>query len=196
MNQKNQKIKKIILQICETLLLLTIVSLGYPNEKNLLSTEVLPLLSGVINASYEKAVSEKSSFSIGAGFLKYSLPDWELSGTAIKTSYKIFPSKNALRGLYIGPTIGIISISAKHTYDEVRTTETGDTVVETKTSSANGSFFGIGGCLGYRWIWTNHVALDLYLSIGSISGEIKVGGERAPFGGTSIGYGVKIGYAW
>lgn len=177
--------------------LIGFISFGYSNEKKLLSTDVLPLLEGVVNVTYEIAQNEKSSLSFGGGVLKYSVPNWEFSGTAIEVSYKIFPSKTALKGMYYGPVAGVLSISAKYEYEDVIITENGDVTIEKKTEQASGTFLGIGGYLGYRWIWTNRVALDLYASISYISGELIVSGEKAPFGGeTTIGYGVRIGYAW
>ena len=189
----NKNIKKIII-----LLLLTLINsvpFTYCGQKNLISTDVLLLLSGMLNMDYEKAIDEKSSMSYGLGYLKWSIPDWDISAVGIEAAYYIFPSKKALKGFFVGPSAGLVFTNVKHTY-EVWTYTGSGWRVEEKTDTANGTFVGIGGEGGYRWIWENNIVLSIGAAVGYILGEVKVGGDKLPYGGLSAGLSVKIGYAW
>jgi len=172
------------------------VSSGFSAEKNVLSTNVLGLLFGAVNAHYEMALNEKTGLSFGIGYSGISTDDWKISATGIGAGYYIYPAKEALKGFFVGPTIGITMVSAEYKYKEI----TGIWpywTVEEKTDSASGTYITIGGDLGYRWIWKGGVAFGLGIGVGFTSGEIKIAGEKAPYGGTGLTrLSVDFGYAW
>lgn len=177
-------------------ILLSFISAGFSAEKNLLTTDAFSLLFGVLNASYEMLLNEKTSVSVGLGGSTISTDDWKISVIGIKGGYYIYPSKTALKGFFVGPAIGFSIVSAEYTYNEITGTWPYWKIQE-KTDKASNVLVSISGELGYRWIWESGFSLGLGIGAGFYLGSIEIAGEKAPYGGTGLTrLSVDIGYAW
>lgn len=113
-------------------------------QDQIIKTNPLGLAFGNFNAVYEKALNESSSVSVGASYL-YSFLGTDVSGFGVNGEYRFYitnQTKPAPEGFYAGPSIGFRSFSESDT-------------------DASLSVLGIGGTIGYQWIWKSNVTLEL-----------------------------------
>ncbi|MGM0568368.1 MAG: DUF3575 domain-containing protein [Elusimicrobiota bacterium] len=162
-------------------LLLVFASRGFAaQEKSALTTNVLSLLAGSVNANYEFATSRSSSLGINGHFRSISVSDWEMSVSGVGGTYSFYPAEEALSGFFIGPSVGIMGVTAEHLGQE-----------------DSGTFFTLGGHLGYRWVWSGGITLGLAIGAGYTAGEIEIAGETTPISGAGLSrLSADFGYAW
>ncbi len=163
------------------ILLLVITAAGYSSqEENILTINVLELLGGSINGTYEFTSNKSSSLGLSGSFMSMSMSDWDISSWGIGGFYNFYPAEEALSGFFFGPSIGVMGVSAEYLNEE-------DT----------GTFFNLGGHLGYRWIWDGGVSLGLAIGAGYTAGEIEIAGDTIPISGVGLTRAsVDFGYAW
>ena len=113
-------------------------------QDQIIKTNPLGLAFGNFNATYEKALNEQSSIGVGASYL-YSLLGTDVNGFGVNGEYRFYitnATKPAPEGFYAGPSIGFRTFSEKETDSGV-------------------SILGIGGTIGYQWVWDSGVTLEL-----------------------------------
>lgn len=126
-----------------TLVFLFSANLSFAQDQ-IVKTNPLGLAFGNFNAIYEKALNEKSSVSAGASYL-YRLLGTDVTGFGLNTEYRYYitnATKPAPAGFYVGPSFGFRNFSEKNVDGSI-------------------SLIGIGGTIGYQWVWDSGVSLDL-----------------------------------
>lgn len=131
----------------------------------------LGFLFGNYNLRYEKALSEKGSFQVGANFYDYKLGGYGTSGFGLDAGYRHY-FREAIRGAYVFPSIN---------YDFNKTALSD--VSETKGSFSN---LGIGATIGYQWVAGGGFVTDLGLGYGY---NIGVSADDAFAEGRDLGEG-------
>lgn len=114
------------------------------NGQSIIKTNPLGLAFGIINLTYERALSQSTSFQIKGMFFN-KLLGTEVSGVGVEGGFRYYitnSTKPAPEGFYVGPAISYSSITEKSTDVSVSTV-------------------GIGAIIGYQWIFDSRVALDL-----------------------------------
>lgn len=178
-------------KFCALGLLLSIMSsTAFSAEKNVLSSNVLGLILGSINGTYEFALDEKTGIGLSGYFFSRTFGDWKWSGVGFGGAYNIYPAKKALKGIFVGPSLSFSRLSFEYTttpwWGGVETTETSDS-----------TFITIGGNFGHRWIWEGGFTLGLALGVGYTIGEVVIGDKTAPYGGIGLSrLSFDLGYAW
>lgn len=125
------------------LMCLLTVQQSYAQDQ-IIKTNPLGLAFGNFNAVYEKALNEKSSISVGGSYL-YSFLGTDVTGFGLNSEWRYYitnTTKPAPEGFYAGPSFGFNNFSVKDEDGSV-------------------SIIGIGGTVGYQWIWDSGVSLDL-----------------------------------
>lgn len=132
--------------------------------KNIIKTNPLALAFGSFNLTYEMAFSDAMSFQVKGNFFNRLLGT-EVSGFGVDAGVRYYiTNKNnpAPEGFYVGPKFGYNS------FEEELTGEKASTI-------------GIGGLVGYQWIFDVGVTLDLgvgptYLIAGESSTNAEFSG--------------------
>jgi len=137
--------------------------------EKLLSTDIFALYKKVINISCEEALNKKVGFGLEIATLSSSECTPGTAGVGV--FYHFYPSKNALKGFFIGPNFSFVAISA------------------------TGVFSSIGGNLGYRWIWRNGFSFGIHASASFILSGIIHGIIIPPGAAITIGLSAKVGFA-
>jgi hypothetical protein len=161
------------------LFLLIVFSLTKVNsqEKNFFSLDIFALLSGVLNISYEKMLSETETTIYSFSYSENSTADEKISGIELKIGSHVFPSKKSFRGFFAGPigTLGYVSADK---------------------SELNSFYVGAGGEIGYRWLKKRGFTFGINLLISYILGEITFEKATASFVGLNYELNAKVGYVW
>ena len=141
-------------------------------QESIIKVNPIGFAFGIFNATYEKAVSENNSFTIGASYFNWS--NANASGIGGEAAYRFYFSNNndAPEGIYAAPFLGVHTISI------------GD---------SSGFGFGGGAQAGYQWIFDSGLALDLFFGYGYYAGGVD--GSTTGVGGLPK-LGVAVGYAF
>lgn len=126
--------------------------------KHVLKANPITMAFGDFNATWERIVSEKASFTLTGNFITGSF-DSDFYGIAITAGYKYYfthANKPVPAGFYVRPFAGILA---------------GD---------GEGGF-RLGGQLGYQWVWKSGFVLDLGLGPQIIAIEEGVEGPIPSF---------------
>jgi hypothetical protein len=167
---------------------------------------VIPL-TGEYKVLFEAAVSEKSSFQIGAGYIGPSVllnlddlsNDESEEGTisGIKTNgfrvqgmYRFFISRDlsAPEGFYVGPHVSYATAQLKNKADE--------------TKYVKGTKLNINGVFGYQLITSGGFTLDIFTGMGFVSRKWEITGtdwDQDTFkdkASVSVPFGFSFGYAF
>ncbi len=162
-------------------IILLVVALVFVNfakaQQSVVKVNPLGIAFGVINATYEKALSESGALEIGASYFNWS--SIGVSGLGGDVAYRFYFSKNndAPEGIYAAPLVGVNSL----TYKDDSNNETA-------------LFISLGAKAGYQWIFDSGLALDLYFGYGKY-----ISGGFDDYSGFSAGrpiLGVAVGYAF
>jgi hypothetical protein len=138
-------------------------------QDNIVKAGVTGLLLGDMNLGYERMMNENSSLNIKLGFLNptmspfisennitpraYNLVEAN-GGITASFEYRFYLSpKTGLNGFYIAPYLRYLSLNMVFD-DEI---EGYDFFVHTKNNS-----FGMGGQLGYQWIFNELIIIDFF----------------------------------
>jgi len=121
------------------LILITFIAFGMNANAQSATLKTSPgaLAFGVINACYEKVVSDNASFQI-SGSAWFGFGDADVNAFGIGAGYRMFVTKKeAPRGFYIMPRAGF--------------------------TFGDASAIGLGVDLGYQWVWDSGFVLDIGL---------------------------------
>lgn len=148
-----------------------------PAPSNIIKTNPIGLAFGNINLTYEMALSQALSFQVGGNFFTRILGT-EVSGFGINGGVRFYmtnKTKPAPEGFYVGPRVAFNSFTEKATDENVTT-------------------LGIGALIGYQWIFSSGVSLDLgagptYLFAGD-------NGSTNDFSGIVPNISFAVGYAF
>lgn len=91
-----------------------VLCLGYTSisAQSLIKANPFGLAFGVLNASYEKFVSDNTSFTVRANFYSRKLGGVRFTGFGAGGGYRFYLSDNERpKGLYVGPIANIATIS-------------------------------------------------------------------------------------
>ncbi|MEP7195221.1 MAG: DUF3575 domain-containing protein [Saprospiraceae bacterium] len=150
-------------------------------QQNVLKMNPLGFAFGIYNLTYERALGPATSFQVGGRFFT-KLFGLDVSSFGLDADFKYYithKKKPSPEGFYIGPGISF----NKTSYNEF--------------SDATATTFGIGGTVGYQWIWNSGFALDLgigpkYLTIITSSDDL----EGESISGVVPNLSFAIGYAF
>lgn len=103
---------------------------------------------GVNMLSYERAINEKSSLGLGAGYVGYSTEEVKYRHGGASLFYRYYFSQ-VLKGGYASGTAsyGLGKVENKDYYSN--------------TTEDNYGILGIGFRAGYQWVWNSGFTLDL-----------------------------------
>jgi hypothetical protein len=166
------------------LLLFLLNSKSLQAQENIVKLNPLSALIGVITPSYERVINEKSTFAVGINFFSRDLDAIKTTGFGITPEYRFYISKTkeAPRGVYVGPFVRYQNISAK-----------GDTSSGDKVSA---SVFGLGGIFGHQWVWDSGFALDLFIGPSWFFSDANDDDFSVTVSGTGVRFGVALGFAF
>jgi hypothetical protein len=159
-------------------------------QSNAIKINILSPIFRTINLSYERALSETSSFQLGVFFTGASVGDFKYSGFGITPEYRFYLSATeAPQGVYVAPFLR---------YQGVKIEE------ETTASEADFTAFGGGVVIGKQWIFKERITLDIFLGPSFNSGKVKVkSGDEDEFDNLSGGFdgfglrtGITLGVAF
>jgi hypothetical protein len=118
------------------------------NAQSYIKINPISLAFGFIGVDYEKVVSDKNSFQVGAGFISRGIGFLNYTGFSASGSYRFFISKDdAPKGLFVSPTVGVSFVSFK---ENGTLTGTGVTL-----ASSSYTALSIGGLVGYQWLFSD-----------------------------------------
>lgn len=132
------------------LLIFFFISNGYSQAddqiilRKVIKTSPISLAFGNFNVRFEQAFDTQSSFQIGLNYW-FKIFGSDVSAFGVNGEYRYFIShetKPAPAGFYVGPTALASFINEKDT-------------------DASVTIIGIGGTIGYQWIWNSRVTLDV-----------------------------------
>jgi Protein of unknown function (DUF3575) len=113
------------------------------NAQSYIKINPVSLAFGVIGVDYEKVVSDKNSFQVGANFISRGIGGFGYTGFGVSGSYRFYISKDdAPKGLFVSPTVSASFVSFK------------DNLFGSGTSSSYTSL-GFGGLVGYQWLFSD-----------------------------------------
>jgi hypothetical protein len=128
---------------------------------------------GFYNATYERKLKDKSSFTVGARFSNFDLEVDEFTSFGFNASYRIY-FKEAITGPYFAPGISFGSNSS-----------------ETTDSFSN---IRPGAVVGWQWIFGGGFMMDLNIGAGY---RLGFGDNvNADFDGVRPNFQYSIGYAF
>ncbi len=141
-------------------------------QESIVKVNPIAFAFGVFNVTYEKAISDSNSFTVGANYFNWT--GLNASGIGAEAAYRFYFSKNndAPEGMYAAPYLGGKIVNA------------GD---------SSGVAFGGGAQAGYQWVFDSGLALDLFFGYGYFSGGVS--GYTTGIGGRPK-FGVAVGYAF
>lgn len=144
----------------------------------------LGFLLGNYNLRYERTLTEKTSFQVGANFYDYELFDLQTTGFGIDAGWRYY-FKEAIEGGYVFPSIG---------YDFNSTVASA--IDDTKLNFSN---FGLGATVGYQWVSNGGFVVDLGLGYGYNVNVSKASGfeeDRDLNTGGGVRFTFALGYAF
>lgn len=166
----------------------------FSKEKNLITTDLLTLTAGVLNARYEKPFKNNSTLEFRGAILSQNIGDWKLNGFGLGAGYYFYPNKNLLKELFYGPSVNLSIVNAEYTYQTVDINTM--TLIKT-TDKASGTLISLGFEVGYKWIFKGGYTLGVGVGVGLGIGEITVAGSKLNYGSTGLSrLSLDIGYAW
>ena len=200
---KTKNMKKLakffLLVVVITMFVIPSKSFAQDGKKNVFKTNLLSPIVGSYNFFYERAIAKKASLQLGVGFVNLNIgasagsasSSTKMSGYRITPEFRFYPSSNksAPKGFFVGPYI---------TYQDLTLKVTNSAGVEGKASLTT---FGGGLILGYQWLISDIVALDLFAGGGSSSGSVTVDSNSNGFTSNSFasgnfsGGGIRFGFS-
>lgn len=151
------------------------------------SVNPIGLLVGTLGVTYERAVFDENSFTVGGDLALRGVPGnaWTILGA--HGSYRWWlASPHRLSGWFVGPAAFLYSLT--WTYDYGRT-----------QYSASGIYFGGGAEGGFQWVFKNGFLLNAGANLGYMAGSLSAASGTnvsLPFGGPYFGLLGSVGYAF
>jgi hypothetical protein len=130
-------------------------------KQNVLKLNPLSLAVGNVSLSYERILSEKTSFQIQGGYwLGGSIGTTKFSGMSITPEFRFYVSDNERpKGFYLAPFARYQSITAKAKDDA--------------NSSATLTRIGGGAAFGYQFLFGKTVTWDIFTGPQFLSNSVK-----------------------
>jgi hypothetical protein len=155
-----------IKQIYLVLILVISSSLGL-KAQGYLKLNPITLAFGYIGLDYESVVSDKNSFTVGAGFYTSGSDlTGRYTGFGVNGGYRFYITKDdAPKGLFVSPIVGVSFLSYKYP------TAFGGSGL----SNFSYTNLSIGGLVGYQWLFSDD-QFSFELGIGPSYG-IRLGGQ-------------------
>lgn len=171
------------------LLLITLLCTAFysqaQDKTGAIKTNPIGLAIGLVNLSYESALSETTSIQGTVAYASIEILETQLTGFAANVDYRMYTDQ-ALSGFYYGPLAGYTSFT-----------------VEDESNKGTLNAFNIGAKLGWNWLLgaEDNFVIDLGLGGAYSAGNVTVdeGSNDFDLGGYD-GFGpvltFAIGYAW
>ena len=151
-------------------------------QQNAVKINIFSPIFKTINVSYERALTDASSFQLGFYYTGASVSSLNYSGMGITPEYRFYLSETpAPAGFYVAPFLRYQSV--KLTIDE-------------STSEGKFSAFGGGVVIGKQWVFKQRITLDMFIGPAYNSGKVKVtNGSEDEFdlSGAFDGFGIRTG---
>lgn len=157
------------------------------NGKNVIKVEPFGALIGSYSMSYERLITEKSTFQIDANYGNINLFGLKINTLGAGVAYRYYFSKTKMapEGFFISPTISYSNLSifnAAYPTDKLSV----------------GTFEG-GLVAGYQWIFNSGLQLDLYVGPG-ITSVTKINVpvqdlDMSEYVDDLSGFGTKFGFS-
>ncbi len=151
----------------------------------------LGFLLGNYNLRYEKAISDKGSFQVGANYYDYELLDLETTGFGLDAAYRNY-FREAISGAYVSPVIGV---QFNKTTGGTWTVDENDGIVVDNSEELGFSLLNIGATLGYQWVAGGGFVTDLGLGYGYRM-ELSKDEGLGDYNGGRLMFTFAIGYAF
>lgn len=116
-------------------------------KTNAITVRPVAMLLDIFNVNYQHGVGPGNAIASFLYINSLSFGDYTLSayGIDIGYHYHLNASGPTLKGPYIGPLLSFASVSVSMDYNGLNGTET-------LTGVGNG--LGVGGVIGYQWVWS------------------------------------------
>ena len=167
------------MKIKQLLLIITLMSFGLAktDAQSYIKINPITLAIGYIGVDYEKVVSDKNSFSIGAAFFTYGGDGARATGFGVNGGYRFYLTKDdAPKGLFAGPIAGFSFLSYKY-----------GAAFGSSADNFSYSVLNIGGIIGYQWLFSDD-KFSFEIGVGPSIG-IAIG-KNENFVGSLYGSGV------
>lgn len=176
--------KKILVVLC----LVAAISSNAQNGPDKMNAFKVNIFSPIVKTGsffYERKINAKSSAQLGVGFTAYNRDGIKISGVFFTPEYRFYLSNNkeAIEGFYIGPFVRYQNLKVEDTNSN-----------PSNPDKATLSTFGGGLVIGHQWIFSNIIALDIFLGPSYNSGTVKVtSGSSVDVPASFQGFGVRAG---
>ncbi len=163
-------------------------------QENSVKANPLAVFGGTDLFSYERAVTDKSSGIVGAGFSSFKFGDFKYQTIGGKAEYRYY-FNSALEGWFAGA--GVQYQNGKVEVDSGSITFDGSS---STSDEINFNGIGVGAKGGYQWIWDSGFTLDLNLGLNyvSFSYDDSDNSTFSTLKGSGIlpALGFGLGYSW
>ena len=183
-------IKKLLPALAVTAAINTFSFTANGQVRNVLKVNILSPIFRTVNLSYEHAVSEKTSFQLGAFYSGAGIAGTRFRGFGITPEYRFYFSntKQAPAGFYAAPFVRYQNFTISDN--------------DLSTSEGTLSTFGGGLVVGHQAIFNERISLDFFLGPSYNAGAVKVSSGTAndlgtgPFSGFGLRFGLTLGLAF
>lgn len=153
-------------------------------QNQVIKANPLGLLLGFATVSYERAITEKSTFQVNGNYGSISIFGIGYTQAGAGVDYKFYglsKKQSAPRGFYVAPGIAFSNITVHFGDDKSSITS-----------------FILRGVLGHQWIWDSGFSLDLFAGFNYYTnGSITLNQESYnKFSGAIPTMGISLGYAF
>ena len=177
------QVKKKFSAVAVAILMFSVSAFAQSEQPNVVRINPLGALVGLGSLSYERAISDKSSFVISPTFGFFKSGDERLSLFGAAVEYRLYFTGLAPEGTYFAPGVGGIFGSIKNDFDERAD-------VQGLTAKL---------VVGHQWIWNGGFSLDLnggvsYLNLKAKEGSSSSFDDSDALSGILPAFSVGIGY--
>jgi hypothetical protein len=157
-------------------------------QSNLIKINSLSLIMNTGSFFYEHKIDDGSSWQLGLGYMTgNNIGTEKYTGLILTPEYRIYYSKNALSGYYLGPFLRYTNLKLEKEFD----------------SSAKLSAFGGGVVFGRQWVYYKGFVMDLFAgpiynaaSINNAVGASTFNDPGMGLNGLSIRFGISLGFGF
>jgi hypothetical protein len=178
---KTQKTMKKSIVLAAVLVGFLFTSNTVQAQENVLKWNFLSALVKTANFSYERALSDNSSFQLGLYYTGFSIENTNWRGIGITPEYRFYISGEVLDGVYVAPFLR---------YQNISLTNDGSDGKATLNS------FGGGAVIGRQWLFGEKFTLDIFLGPSYTTDNVKVdsGSDNIVYEtGSLTGFGLRTG---
>lgn len=151
--------------------------------EQVISVNLLGLLTGTANVEYESVIDDTSTWATRGLFSIGEVGYWSWSGFGVGGSYRRYFSPTAPAGWYAGIGVNTVFISAD--YVRAGITERGSGVV-----------LGPLVEVGHKWLFEEGFTISAGMDVGYYVGRLVSPGRDFRFWIVGLGLTLALGYAW